>query len=147
MTAARLPRVVACLALACVTAAGCNKLRQTAIKQKKVNELHALAMLYGRYFERRQQPPEGLEDLGPLAAGDDGAAAAVRAARAGEYVLLWGVDVVAVSKTKPGMVGTVLGYERGVPDAGGMVVMVDGSVREMEPAEFARAPKGNGGPG
>jgi hypothetical protein len=145
MRAGPLPRVVACLAL-CGAAAGCNKLRQTAIKQKKGNELHALAMLYGRYFEQRQRPPAGLDDLTPFAAGDEDAAA-LRAAQAGAYVLLWGVDVVAVSRTKPGMRGTVLGYERGVPEAGGMVVMVDGSLQEMNPAAFARAPKGNGGPG
>jgi hypothetical protein len=147
VNAGRLVRLVACLTLSGVMAAGCNKLRETAIKQKKANELHALSMLYGRYVEQRQRPPAGLEDLEPLSAGDDEAAAALRAARAGEYVLLWGVDIAVVSKTKPGMRGTVLGYERGAPQAGGTVVMVDGGIQEMKPDAFARAPKGNGGPG
>jgi hypothetical protein len=136
-------RVAPLLVLAVLAAAGCNKLRDTAVKQKTANDLKRLCDLYGAYYSARGRGPASVEDLAPLATGDAEAQAVLADVRGGRYVLLWGVDVHAVGRTRPGMAFTVLGYERDVPQSGGMVLMVDGSVLDMKPAKFAAAPKGN----
>jgi hypothetical protein len=136
-------RLALVLALAGLAAAGCNKLRDTAIKQKIANDLKKLCELYGEYYSARGHGPAALEDLEPLATGDEQAQAVLQAVRTGRYVLLWNVDVHAVGRTRPGMSFTVLGYERDVPESGGLVLMVDGTVLEMKPAKFATAQKGN----
>jgi hypothetical protein len=48
-------------------------------------------------------------------------------------------------KQTQGTGNTVLAYEANVPTAGGPVVMVDGSSRQMTAAEFAAATKPGGG--
>jgi hypothetical protein len=136
-------RLALLLTLIAVTLASCNKLRDTAIKQKIANDLKKLCDLYGDYYAARGHAPAALEDLEPLATGDAEAESALRAARAGRYVLLWGVDIKEVARTAPGMAFTVLGYERDVPQSGGMVLMVDGIVLEMKPAKFATSQMGN----
>jgi hypothetical protein len=136
-------RLAMLVMLAAVAAAGCTKLRDAALKQKTANDLKKLCDLYGAYYSARGHGPESLSDLEPLATGDAEAEAVLEAVRKGRYVLLWGVDVHAVGKTRPGMAFTILGYQREVPESGGMVVMVDGSVVEMKAAKFAASPKGN----
>jgi hypothetical protein len=136
-------RLVLLLALAGLATAGCNKLRDAALKQKTANDLKKLCDLYGDYYAARGHGPAGVAALETLATGDAEAKSVLEAVRAGRYVLLWDVDVEAVGKTRPGMSFTILGYERGVPETGGMVLMVDGSVLEMKPAKFAASPKGN----
>jgi hypothetical protein len=131
------------LTLAVLAATGCNKLRDAAFRQKTANDLKLLCELYGSYYDARGHGPARLEDLEPLATGDAEAQAVLAAVRTGRYVVLWDVDVHAVGRTRPGMAFTVLGYEGPVPESGGMVLMVDGSVLEMKPAKFAAAQKGN----
>jgi hypothetical protein len=131
------------LTLAALAPAGCSKLRDAAFRQKTANDLKLLCELYGAYYSARGHGPAAIEDLEPVATGDDQARAALGAVRDGRYVLLWGVDVHAVGRTRPGMAFTVLGYERQVPETGGLVLMVDGSVLEMKPVKFAAAQKGN----
>jgi hypothetical protein len=126
-----------------VAATGCNKLRETAFRQKTGNDLKKLCDLYGDYYSARGHGPASVDDLQPLAKGDPESTAVLEAVRSGRYVLLWGVDVHAVGRTRPGMAFTVLGYERDVPEKGGLVLMVDGSVLEMKAAKFAAAQKGN----
>jgi hypothetical protein len=54
----------------------------------------------------------------------------------GKYTFYWGVKV-----SMPNSSSTVLGYDNKLPGAQGVAVMVDGSVRAMQPAEFNAAPK------
>jgi hypothetical protein len=139
----KLSRFALLLAVAGFAAAGCHKLRDAALKQKAANDLKKLCDLYGAYYSARDHGPAAVEDLERLATGDAEANAVLQAVRDGRYVLLWGVDVHAVGRTRPGMAFTILGYERAVPESGGMVLMVDGSVLEMKPAKFAASAKGN----
>jgi hypothetical protein len=136
-------RLALSLVLAALAASGCNKLRDTALKQKTANDLEKLCDLYGAFYSARGRGPASVDDLQPLATGDAEADAALDAVRNGRYVLLWGVDVHAAGRTRPGMAFTVLGYERDVPEKGGLVLMVDGSVLEMKPAKFAASQMGN----
>jgi hypothetical protein len=136
-------RMALLLTIAVLAAAGCSKLRSAAIMQKTANELKKLCDLYGAFYSARGQGPTSVEDLETLATGDEEANTVLDAVRSGRYVLLWGVDVHAGGRTKPGMAFTVLGYERQVPETGGMVLMVDGSVLDMKPAKFAASQKGN----
>jgi hypothetical protein len=136
-------RLALLLTVATLAVAGCSKLRDAAIKQKIANDLKKLCDLYGDYYSARDHGPASVEDLEPLATGDAELQALLEAVRAGKYVLLWGVDVHAVGRTRPGMAFTILGYEKNVPESGGMVLMVDGSVLEMNPAKFAASQKGN----
>jgi hypothetical protein len=136
-------RCAVVLMAAVLATAGCNKLRDAAFKQKTANDLKLLCELYGSYYSARGHGPAALVDLEPLATGDAEAQSVLARVRDGRYVLLWGVDVHAVGRTRPGMAFTVMGYESHVPESGGMVLMVDGSVLEMQPAKFAAAQKGN----
>ena len=136
-------RLALLLSVAVLGTVGCSKLRDAALKQKTANDLKKLCDLYGAFYSARSLGPESVEDLQPLATGDAEARAVLDAVRQGRYVLLWNVDVHAAGRTRPGMAFTVLGYERGVPESGGMVLMVDGSVEEMKPAKFAASQKGN----
>ena len=136
-------RLALLLMIAALAASGCNKLRDAALKQKTANDLKKLCDLYGAYYSARGHGPSSIEDLEPLATGDPEARSVLEAVRTGRYVLLWNVDVHAVGKTRPGMAFTILGYERSVPESGGMVLMVDGSVVEMKAAKFAASQKGN----
>jgi hypothetical protein len=136
-------RLALLLTVAVLGTAGCNKLRDAALKQKTANDLKKLCDLYGAFYSARSLGPASVEDLQPLATGDPEAEAVLDAVRKGRFVLLWNVDVHAAGRTRPGMAFTVLGYERGVPESGGMVLMVDGSVEEMKAAKFAASQKGN----
>jgi hypothetical protein len=136
-------RIATLLAFAALAAVGCSKLRDAAFRQKTANDFKLLCELYGAYYAARGHGPASVDNLEPLATGDDEAKAVLHAVRDGRYVLLWGVDVHAVGRTRPGMAFTVLGYEPRVPESGGFVLMVDGSVLEMKAAKFAAAQKGN----
>lgn len=131
------------LTLAGLGATGCNRLRLTAIKQKTSNELKKLCDLYGDYYQARGYAPASVDDLEPLAIGDQEAKKVLDEVRSGHYVILWGADIDSIARTKSGMAFTVLGYEQDVPKTGGLVLMADGSVLEMNPKEFAKAAKGN----
>jgi hypothetical protein len=57
----------------------------------------------------------------------------------GTFVILWGSDP---QNAPGGASNTVLGYIKDVPENGGVVLMLDGTLRpNMTPAEFKAAPK------
>jgi hypothetical protein len=55
----------------------------------------------------------------------------------GEYVVMWGVG----RSTAPGAANQILAYEKKAPTEGGAVLLRDGTVKQMTPAEFNSAPK------
>jgi hypothetical protein len=131
------------LLAAVILTAGCNKLRDAAVKQKIANDLKCLCDAYGQYYSARGHGPSSVDDLDALATGDAELQGDLNAVREGKYVLIWNVDVHAAGQTNAGMSFTVLGYERKVPETGGLVLMVDGTVLEMKPEKFAKAQKGD----
>jgi hypothetical protein len=67
--------------------------------------------------------------------------AAFDALKAGEIVLIWDADFSDAVKTPAGTAGTILGYEKNAPISGGLVLMMDNSVRAMTAEEFQATPK------
>lgn len=139
MVAVRIPVFLALCA--CLAGAGCNKLRNTALKQVKVNDLVTVGQLYGKYYEDKGYAPQSADDLFTLARGNPQAEEALQKVRDGEYVFYWGANLKAISRTRSGFTSTVLGYEKDAPTAGGVVVMAEYTAQEMAPPVFAKAAK------
>jgi hypothetical protein len=57
--------------------------------------------------------------------------------KAGEYVVAWGVG----RSTASGAAAQVLAYEKKAPSEGGVVLLRDGTVKQLSATEFAAAPK------
>jgi len=55
----------------------------------------------------------------------------------GDYVIAWGVG----RSTAPGSATQILAHEKKAPTDGGFVLLRDGTVKQVSPAEFAAAPK------
>ncbi len=82
-------------------------------------------------------PPRGSRDLVPMAKGFP---QAVNALRNGDVLLFWKTDL----SDDPDAATTLLAYAREVPDLGGQVLMRDGTVQTMTPAQFQAARKPDG---
>jgi hypothetical protein len=117
-----------------------GKIQQAAQKQKERNDLMQIGLMYHNYYNiNKSKPPATLDDLLKFGQQNDPAAAPVmNDLQSGKYVIYLGVDVM---KLPDGSTNTVLGYESNVPTAGGPVLMADGAVRDMTPADFAAAKK------
>ena len=147
MTVKRVLRVIAAVlvvvtllpSLACM-----GRIQQAAQKARDANDLMQIGLLYHNYCDLNSgKPPATLNDLVKFAHTNDPAAVPVIAGlQSGKYVIYLGVDF---KKQTQGTTNTVLAYEANVPTAGGPVVMVDGSIKQMTAAEFAAAPKPIGG--
>lgn len=80
------------------------------------------------------KPPASIADLDPNDIRQQ-----VPLLKDGTLVILWGSDP---QNAPGGASNTVLGYVKDVPENGGVVLMLDGTVRPtMTPAEFNAAPK------
>jgi len=62
------------------------------------------------------------------------------AVKAGDIVILWGAAMPGEGKMG-GSNAAVAAYEKGVPTAGGYVLLTNGEVKKMTAAEFQSAPK------
>jgi hypothetical protein len=76
--------------------------------------------------------PKSIKDLAPM---ENGFPQAYTALKSGELVAYWGVDFDPSDST------TVVAYEKAVPEAGGRVLMRDGSLKSMTADEFKAATK------
>ena len=147
MKAAYVARAVMMISVAlfALLTAGCGKVRQAALHQKQTNDLKHLGLMYQNYLDSNGgKAPANADELMKMAQSDPQAAQVVQAAKSGQYVILWGSTMEAMRKTPPGTSGTILGYEKDVPTAGGSVLMGDTSVKNMTAAEFKSAPKAGG---
>jgi hypothetical protein len=119
-----------------------------AEKQIRAAELRALGNLYHycNIAASVGKPPSGPDDLDTTDIADDDPETeafnkrVVQAVRDGKYVLIWDVKFDP-SKLPAGSADIVLGYEKDVPTAGGQVLMLDTSVKQMTADEFQKAPK------
>jgi hypothetical protein len=82
-------------------------------------------------------PPRGMKDLEPMARGFPMAFGALRQA---EVLLYWNTDLSEGADATE----TVLAYAKEVPEAGGEVLMRDGSTRRMSAEAFRAAKKPEG---
>ena len=62
-----------------------------------------------------------------------------RAVQSREIVVFWGATMPG--EGEGGKTEAVVGYEKKVPSEGGFVLLHNGTVKEMSPAEFQAAPK------
>jgi hypothetical protein len=92
------------------------------------NDLRQIALFY-QAQEITGQPPKSLADLPDLRRDMPQVAKAIDD---GIYVINWGV------RGTSGRSNTILAYVRDAPTAGGVVVLLDGSVHNMTPAEFQK---------
>ena len=130
---------VAALLLA-LLGSGCGRIQNAADRAKKSNDLKQLGLMYHTFIDGHRKGPASADEL--LADQKDPSAKAVaQMVKDGKYVLIWGTTITEMQKSPQGSTGTVLGYEANAPAAGGLVLMGDGSVRNMTAAEFAAAPK------
>jgi hypothetical protein len=79
--------------------------------------------------------PGKVQDLAKFESGYPAGYAAIKS---GDIVVVWGVTMGGEGDT-----GTeeVVAYDKKVPTDGGMVLLVNGKVKQMTAAEFAAAPK------
>jgi hypothetical protein len=135
-TTRRIAGALAALAvLACMLA--CGAFSGSAANQRVANDLKQLAIAYHNFHDSHARGPASAAEWNKMAASPDDKAL-ISAVAAGEYVFYWNVKFTALTA---GTATTVLGYEKQVPTAGGLVVMADGAVVTLTPQEFASAPK------
>ncbi|HEY7428751.1 MAG TPA: hypothetical protein VH682_31260 [Gemmataceae bacterium] len=132
------------VALLALLTVGCGRVKQAAEKTRNTNELKHIALLYQNYLDINHAAPANADDLLKIASSDPQAVQAVQQAKSGKYVILWGATTSEMQKNPQGSSGTILGYEKDVPTAGGLVLMGDGGVKNMTAAEFQSAPKATG---
>ena len=116
-------------------AAGCkgNRGVRTGVPAELgANGLEELAGVYKYLAQNKEPAPKKLEDLAEREAALPTAWAKLQS---GEYVVAWGAGYSSSGG------GAVLAYEKNVPDSGGLVLMQDGTVKEMTAAQFKTAPK------
>jgi hypothetical protein len=114
---------------------GCG-IQAAADRAKKKNLLMQIGLGYHQCHDTLARGPADLEEFKKYSgAGPE----ANHAVERGDLIIIWGVHIV---KDMPnGTSVTVLGYEKDVPAKGGLVLMGDGMVKEMNVREFEAAPR------
>jgi hypothetical protein len=129
--------------LSCILACGVtSKVREASERMKTANDLKQIGLTYLSFVDDKKKPPANLEELIAWAKEPNHQPEAIpvlqQAGPGGKYVVLWNVNPI---KQPAGSSNTVLGHESKVPGATGMVLMADGSVQHLSPAEFAAKAK------
>ena len=120
--------------LLAIVASGCKETRapHTGVPANLgENGLEELASVYKYIAQNKEQVPRKLEDLTEKQAALPTAWGKIES---GEYIVQWGAGV-------SGSGGAVLAYEKSAPDSGGLVLLQDGTVKQLTAAEFKAAPK------
>lgn len=118
------------LFVALVPLAGCGNSNGAPAVTRDEDVLKQIYAMYRHHIKSQERPPAELEDLAKRQY-EGNFPGAVRALTAGEYIVVWNVN----SKDS----GTVLAYEKDVPEKGGAVLMADGAVKTMSVAQFQSA--------
>ena len=127
--------LLAAFAVLSVACGGIQKAVQEAQERdKKLNELHELGMMYHNYFDTNQKGPSRAEDLDQYATMPQ-AKDALQGVRSGKYKFVWNVHLLEVINTS-GTANTILAYEPSAETSKGCVLFVDGSTMEVTSAEF-----------
>jgi hypothetical protein len=137
----RLTTSLCVVVLAGLVLTGCGGVRNAAKRAEESNHLKEIAIAYHNYNEEYKKGPSKAEDLAPYVENPK----AKQALLSGQFEIIWDVRIVDVLRTG-GTSTTVLAYAKDTPTSGGMVAMVDGSVRQMSAEEFKAAPKAQGKP-
>ena len=114
-------------------AAGCKESRvaRTGVPaQIADNGLEELAGVYKFMAQHKEAPPRKLEDLVDHQAALPTAWGKIES---GEYVVQWGAAYSAAGSG-------VLAYEKKAAESGGLVLLQNGTVKQMSAAEFKSTP-------
>jgi hypothetical protein len=126
-------RGAALLGLVVILTTGCGKAPPTeAYVPDQSGVLAEVWDMYKSHVAARKRPPAKIDDLNPY---EPAAIHGYGALNTGEVVLAYG------GKPTPPQ---VLAYPKSVPQAGGPVLLADGSVKDMTATEFHSAPKAPG---
>ena len=109
---------------------GCGGMRQAAAKQKRMNDVKVIGLAYHNFVDAEAKAPTQAADLVKYMGGDPGGTKAISD---GSFVFLYGVKPIDMTQ---GTSLTVVGHDAAAPTAGGLVLMGDGSVRQVTAAEF-----------
>jgi hypothetical protein len=110
-----------------------QKVREAADRTQRINALSGIGKAYHNHWAAfNSKAPQKAEDLDQFLADYPEARARLRD---GSVVLVYGVRLRDMMPE--GTSNTVLGYEREVPERGGLVLMGDGAVFTVTAAEFA----------
>ncbi|QEG27194.1 hypothetical protein GobsT_19480 [Gemmata obscuriglobus] len=93
--------------------------------------LENLKVLLEQYQQDKGRPPAKMDEIMYL---EPSYPAGVRGLVTETYVLIWG------AKLQPGSTG-VVAHEKAAAEKGGVVLLQDGTVKQMTAAEFKAAPK------
>jgi hypothetical protein len=110
---------------------GCGK--KDTPQAKAEDLLTKVYEVYQLYIKNHQSPPTKLADFKTYEGSHP---AAVDALKQGKYDVVYGVS------GKDG--ATVLAYEKDAGSKGGLVLMADGTVKQMSAEQFNAAKKGGG---
>jgi hypothetical protein len=132
-----LPKSVLTLLLSVLfasVASGCkgSTVEKDPVQQRNKSELTEIYTLYQDFAKRQQHPPKQLSDfnkrdfqeLYPIG---------IQALQKGDFVAVWGIS----GRDS----GTVLAYQKDVPNQGGPVIMADGTYKTLTADEFKAAKK------
>jgi len=111
--------------------AGCTSSATRPVNEEHKDALKELGELLKALNDEGTKPPANLAALEPVEPRIPLAGPAIRN---GEIVYLWGAEYLSGGKQ-------VVAYEKKAPTEGGLVLLQDGTVKEMSAAEFGSAAK------
>jgi hypothetical protein len=139
--ASRSPRAVATTIFIALssTFAGCGGPDPLAPGAADEQRLRDVGELYRVHQALNNTPPKALKDLMQEA---NASPSGFELIRSGDVVVRWDATLPD-TKEEPGngSAPEVLAYLKNVPEEGGLVLMLDRSIRRMTPEEFKTAPK------
>ena len=127
--------------IACLIGFGCSSKSNTSSGggPTKSDVLREVGGLIGSYCGENRKAPAKVADL---ARYEPGFPLGFQAVKSGDVVVVWGASItVDEGGGSSGGSAEVVAHEKKVPTEGGLVLLQNGSVKEMTPAEFAATPK------
>ena len=128
--------------LACLIGLGCSSNSNTAGSggPTKSDVLREVGGLIASHCGENRKAPAKVADL---ARYEPGFPLGFQAVKSGDVVVVWGASMTIDEGGGGNAGGTAdaMAYEKKVPTEGGFVLLQNGSVMEMTPAEFAATPK------
>jgi hypothetical protein len=115
---------------------GCSgKKDSPADRVKRSNDLKEIGLKYHEFCKIKGKAPEKAEDL---IFGEIDANAASQL-KSGDIVFIYGVSSTELQNSEKGSGGTILAYEKDVPEKGGLVLYGDANVQSITADEFKKA--------